>query len=84
MFGGIFMTICIKDASYNSKCSYLNSEKIGSDLFLKNQVILNPRTDMWIELSMHSNMFLKICVNEQDFRFPAEHIVISKDKLIYT
>ena len=80
MFGGMFMAICIKETSYDSKCSYLESKKIGSDLFLKNQVLLNPRTDMWMELSMHSNVFFKICLKGQEFLCPAEHIIVSKDK----
>lgn len=75
------MTICTKDTSYDFNCSYLYNKKIGSDLFLKNQIILNPRTDTWIELSVHSKIFLKICIKEQDFFYPSEHIIISKDKL---
>ncbi|MBE6062224.1 MAG: hypothetical protein E7207_01365 [Clostridium butyricum] len=74
------MAICIKDDSYDSKCLYLCNKKIGTDLFLKNQVILNPRTDMWIELSMRSNVFFNICFKNQDFLYPAEHIVVPKDK----
>lgn len=74
------MTICIKDASYSSKCSYLNNTKIGTDLFLKNQVILNPRIDLWKELSIRSNIFLKICTQGQNFLYPAEHIIVAKDK----
>lgn len=80
MSGGMFMAINVRDTSYNSKCSYLKNKKIGSDLFLKNQIILNPRTDMWVELSMHSNVFYKLSTQEKQFLYPAEHIIISKEQ----
>lgn len=80
MFGGMFMAINVRDTSYDSKCSYLKNKKIGSDLFLRNQIILNPRTDMWIELYMRSNVFYKMCTQEKQFFYPAEHIIISKER----
>ncbi|MDO5516695.1 MAG: hypothetical protein Q4F66_04020 [Clostridium sp.] len=74
------MAVKVRETSYNSKCSYLKNKKIGADLFLKNQIILNPRTDMWVELFMHSNVFYKICSQEKELFYPAEHIIISKKR----
>lgn len=76
------MAVNVKNASYNFKSSYLQNKKIGFDLFIRNQIIYNPKTDMWIELYIRSNVLYKVCAKGKDLFYPAEHIVISKEPFI--
>lgn len=43
-----------------NKGNYMERDKIGEDLFLKNQVIINIDSEEWAALSFKSNVFYKL------------------------
>ena len=44
------------------KENYMKRDKVGEDLFLTNQVIINTDTEEWASLSFKSNVFFKLLV----------------------
>ena len=58
------------------KENYMKREKIGEDLFLKNQVIINMETEEWAALSFKSNVFYKLLVLDSHLYHPDRFVNI--------
>ncbi|WP_294373699.1 hypothetical protein [uncultured Clostridium sp.] len=55
--------------------NYMKRNKIGEDLLLKNQVLINLDTEQWITLSFKSNIFYKI--TKLEFYHPERFVNIT-------
>lgn len=58
------------------KENYMKRDKIGEDLFLRNQVIINMDTEEWAPLSFKSNVFYKLLVLGSHFYHPDRFVNI--------
>lgn len=58
------------------KENYMKRGKIGEDLFLKNQVIINMDTEEWAALSFKSNVFYKLLVLDSNIYHPDRFVNI--------
>ena len=58
------------------KENYMKREKIGEDLFLKNQVVINTNTEEWAALSFKSNVFYNLLILDTKIYHPSRFVNI--------
>ena len=65
-----------KEQGIVKKENYMKRDKIGEDLFLKNQVIINMKTEEWAALSFKSNVFYNLLMLDPNLYHPNRFVNI--------